>query len=193
MAKKGALNLKQKTFCEEYLVDLNGTQAAIRAGYSKNSAHSIADELLRKPAIQDIIQESKAERSARTGITAENVIRELAKIGFANMENYFTLGPDGDPILDFSRLDSDQKAALIEVTVESFMVGKGEAARECKKVKFKLADKRAALVDLGKHLGIFQEDNKQRKPDALTLNQYNLVTDIPSDQLVKVIVAGMQK
>src|SRR5712672_3014311 len=62
-----------------------------------------------------------------------------------------------DPVLDWSKLTRDQAAALIEVTVEDFLDGRGEDAREVRKVKFKLADKRGPLVDLGKHLGLFKE------------------------------------
>jgi phage terminase small subunit len=60
-------------------------------------------------------------------------------------------------VLDFSGLTRDQAAALVEVTVENFLDGRGETAREVRRVKFKLADKRAALVDIGKHLGMFVE------------------------------------
>ena len=65
------------------------------------------------------------------------------------------IGSDGDPSLDFSRLSRDHGAALIEVTVEDFKDGRGENARDVRRVKFKLADKRAALVDIGKELGMF--------------------------------------
>src|SRR6185437_4769390 len=93
----------------------------------------------------------------RTGVTVERVLAELAKIGFSNMQDYMRVGPEGDPVLDFSALNRDQAAALVECTVEDFKDGRGEDAREVRRVKFKLADKRAALVDLGKHLGIFKE------------------------------------
>jgi phage terminase small subunit len=85
------------------------------------------------------------------------VLRELALIGFANMADYMRAGPDGDPYLDFSALTRDQAGALSEVTVEDFKEGRGENARDVRRVKFKLADKRAALVDLGKHLKLFTD------------------------------------
>jgi phage terminase small subunit len=81
----------------------------------------------------------------------------MAKLGFANMADYMKTGPDGDPYLNFGELTRDQAAALVEVTVEDFKDGRGENTRDVRKVKFKLADKRAALVDLGKHLGMFTE------------------------------------
>ena len=93
-------------------------------------------------------------RSERTLITADRVLTELGKIGFANMADYMKAEPDGDPYLDFSALTGDQAAALQEVTVEDFKDGLGEKSRDLRRVKFKLANKRAALVDLGRHLGM---------------------------------------
>jgi len=107
----------------------------------------------------------KAEISRRVGrvaekhdITLDRIVRELALLGFSNMADYMKAGANGDPYLDFAALSRDQTAALHEVTVEDFVDGRGEDAREVKRVKFKLYDKRAALVDLGKHLGMFSEN-----------------------------------
>lgn len=152
-----ALNDKQRRFVEEYLKDLNATQAAIRAGYSTKTAGSQAFDLLKKPEIQEAITEAMKRRETRTAITQDKVLKELAKIGFSNMADYMRVGEDGDPYLDFSKLDRDQAAALVEVTVEDFKDGRGEDARDVRRVKFKLADKRAALVDIGKHLGMFKD------------------------------------
>lgn len=74
---------KQKRFCEEYLVDLNATQAALRAGYSEKTAYSIGDENLKKPEIQNYLRELMQERSQRTEVTADTVIRELKQIALA--------------------------------------------------------------------------------------------------------------
>lgn len=80
------LTEKQKRFCEEYLIDFNATQAALRAGYSQKTAYSIGDENLRKPEIQSEIQTLIQKRSERTGISADSVIKELVKIAFAETE-----------------------------------------------------------------------------------------------------------
>lgn len=139
------------------MVDLNATQAAIRAGYSKKTAYSTGWENLRKPEIAEIIAERKKRQLDEAGINADRVLRELAKLGFANMGDYMRSTAEGDPYLDFSDLTDEQKAALSEVTVEDYVEGRGENAREVKRVKFKLHDKRAALVDLGKHLKLFTD------------------------------------
>lgn len=151
------LTPKQERFVAEYLIDLNATQAAIRAGYSEKTAGSVGHENLKKPEIAEAIQRGQARRANKLEISAERVLEELALLGFANMADYMRVGADGDPKLDFGDLTRDQAAALQEVTVETFMDGGGEAAREVKRVKFKLADKRAALVDIGRHLGMFKD------------------------------------
>jgi hypothetical protein len=81
---------------------------------------------------------------------------ELSKIGFSNMLDYVKVeGPDA--FVDLSTLTRDQAAAIQEVTVEDYKDGRGENARDVRRVKVKLSDKRAALVDIGKHLGMFKE------------------------------------
>lgn len=88
-------------------------------------------------------------------MSAREVLEELSKLGRANMLDYMRTDKGGDPVLDFSALTRDQAAALSEVTVEDFMDGRGDDAREVRRVKFKLHDKRAALNDLGRHHKLF--------------------------------------
>jgi phage terminase small subunit len=160
------LSPKQVRFIEEYLVDLNGKQAAIRAGYSAKTAETQASRLLRNAKVRAEFERRQAKLAEKLEITQERIIGELAKLGFANMLDYMRRGPDGDPYLDFSALSRDQAAALTEVTVEDFKDGRGEDARDVRRVKFKLADKRAALVDLGRHLGIFKDRVEHSGPDG---------------------------
>src|SRR5271166_1727765 len=103
-----------------------------------------------------------AERAERTRLTGDMVVDELRKIGFANMADYMKSTPEGDPYPDFSALTPAQTAALSEVTVEDYVEGRGEDARQVKRVKFKLHDKQASLVALARHLGMF--DPKARQP-----------------------------
>lgn len=77
-----ALTPKQQRFIEEYLVDLNATQAAVRAGYSEKTAEAIGHENLRKPQIQEKVSAAIRERAERTGITQERVVEELGKVAF---------------------------------------------------------------------------------------------------------------
>jgi len=152
-----ALRGKQQRFVDEYLVDRNATQAAIRAGYSAKTAYSIGEENLRKPEVKKAIEIGEAEIAERTKITQDKVMKELEKIGFSNMLDYITITDGGDPVTDFSALTRDQAAAISEIVVEEYTEGRGDEARKVKRTKFKLSDKRSALVDMGKHLGMFKD------------------------------------
>lgn len=136
---------KQKRFVEEYLIDLNATQAAIRAGYSPDTAGSIGAENLKKPEIKSRIDKAMAERSRRTGINQDRVLQELARIGFAKITDVV------DPETAEIRTDaSDDDLACIQ----SIKIKPNEFGTER---EVKLYDKKSALVDLGKHLGLFKD------------------------------------
>lgn len=89
-------NDKQEQFCKEYLIDLNATQAAIRAGYSEKTARQQGQRLLTKVDIQNRIAELKAERSRRIEITADMVVQEIAKIAFSDLGDFMTWNVDGE-------------------------------------------------------------------------------------------------
>jgi len=142
---------RHELFAQEMAKGKTATEAYVIAGYKPNDGN--AAKLAKK--VRGRIMEITGVAAQRTGVTVERVLNELALIGFSNMQDYMKVGPDGDPHLDFSNLTREQAAALAEVTVEEFRDGSGEEARDVRRVKFKLADKRAALVDIGKHLGMF--------------------------------------
>ena len=100
------LTPKQARFVQEYLIDLNAAQAAIRAGYSAKTARVIGHENLTKPDIAAAIKKAMAERAERTELTADWVVDELRKIAGANMADYMKANPAGDPYLDFSALNT---------------------------------------------------------------------------------------
>jgi phage terminase small subunit len=159
-----SLTTKQQRFVAEYLIDLNATQAAIRAGYSAKSARVVGCRSITKANIAAAIEKARTKRAERTELTQDWVVDELRKIAGANMLDYMKSTPAGDPYLDFSALNRDQGSVLAEVTVEDFVDGRGEGVRAVKRVKFKLHDKLGALDKLGRHLGLF--DAKHKRPDA---------------------------
>lgn len=161
-----SLSDKQKRFVSEYLIDLNATQAAIRAGYSAKTAQQQGSRLLLNVVVQEELSKQQSKVAERFEITKDRIVDELAKIGFSNMLDYMRAGPDGDPYLDFSGLTRDQAAALSEVTVEDFKDGRGEDARDVRRVKFKLHDKKGALVDLAKMLGFVIEKHEHTGKDG---------------------------
>jgi phage terminase small subunit len=149
------LSAKRLRFCEEYLKDSNGTQAAIRAGYSPRTAKEQAAELLTIPNVAAEIVRRQAKLAKKCEIEAAQVVKEFAKIGFANMADYMVFDTNGDPSIDFARLTRDQTAAIGEVTLDYYTEGQGREKQQCKRVRFKLHDKNTALANLGKHLGMF--------------------------------------
>ena len=150
------LTNKQQAFVNEYLIDLNATQAAIRAGYSKKTAQVIGSENLCKPVISEAIDAAKAARIVRTQVTSDKVLAELAKLGYSNMEDYITIGDDGLPTVDMSNLSRDQMAAISEVTVET-RKEPGENGDTIEKVRFKLENKGQNLEGLSRHLKLFTD------------------------------------
>lgn len=114
------LTKKQQRFVAEYLLDLNATQAAIRAGYFERTARQQGQRLLSNVDIQAAIQKQLEARSERTQITADRVLEELAKLGFSNMLDYLRISDEDDPFVDLSQMSREQAAAVQEVTVEDF-------------------------------------------------------------------------
>lgn len=166
MAKRG-LTPKQQCFVAEYLVDLNITAAALRAGYSTRTAAQVGYQLMQKPAVQEAIQNAMDDRAKRTTVTQDKVIAELAKIAFANGADFaqvVTLKP-GEPgrpgvqiveLTDTSSLGADQRAAIS--SIEETKHG----------IKVSTYDKVRALELLGRHLGIF-DGNGGEEDGGVTL------------------------
>ena len=160
------INDKQQRFASEYLIDLNATQAAIRAGYSEKTAYSQGQRLLKHVEVAKEIAVGLAKQEERAEIKADDVIRELVKIGFANMLDYTRVTDEGEMVVDLSKITREQAAAISEVTVEDFMDGRGDDARAVRRVRFKMADKRAALVDLGRHFALFTDNVRHAGKDG---------------------------
>lgn len=143
------LTLKQQRFVEEYLIDLNATQAAIRAGYSAKRASEIGHQLLQKTTVSEAISKALAARSRRTGINQDRVLLELAKVAFLNPTDVINM--DEATIRgDASREDT---AAIASVKVKRIPTEGGDIVER----EVKICDKLKALELLGKHLGMFKD------------------------------------
>ena len=168
---RDGLTPRQQRFVREYLVDLNGTQAAIRAGYTKRSARTIAQANLRNPSIADAISVAAKQRAERLDLSADRVFAEYARIAFANMGDYAHFGPDGVTLADMSKLSEAQTAAIAEVSESKTQHGGT--------VRFKLHDKLAALNALSRHLGLGAPDGRGRDDEAeATLDAYEIARRI---------------
>ena len=172
------LTKKQAAFVREYLLDLNAKQAAIRAGYSPRSAEVEGSRLLRHPKVVEALARERKAIESRTGITPERVLTELVKIGFSDIRkvvawraNEVEVSEDlntGEPVVrafnevvlhDSATLDDATAAAIAEVSQTK------DGA-----VKVKLYDKRAALVDIGRHLGMFNQ-GRPASPDGVAAGE----------------------
>ncbi|WP_341649953.1 terminase small subunit [Thauera humireducens] len=153
------LTPKQQRFVDEYLVDLNATQAAIRAGYSARNADKIGSQLLGKTRVSEAVACEMKAREMRTHITQDRVLQELAKIGFADIRKAVRWG-EGIAV-------RDPESAAVEIANGVALVGSeeiddataaavSEISQTAHGIKIKMHDKRAALVDIGRHLGMFQ-------------------------------------
>lgn len=141
------LNDKQKRFCEEYIIDLNATQAAIRAGYSAKTANEQAGRLLVNVSVQEFIAELKAERSDRLQITADDVLKEFWSIAQDDVKNYLSFKMEDEKI----KVEVKDSATINTKNIQEISLGKDG------QFKFKLYARDAALVNVGRHLGMFKD------------------------------------
>lgn len=162
-----ALTARQQRFVDEYLVDLNATQAAIRAGYSKETAGAIGHENLTKPEIAEAIRLGQEERAKRVQITQDRVLQELARIAFFDPRKLFT--KDGSPI-DIQDLDEDVAAVLagLDIVVERTEEGRNGYSSVR---KYKLTNKLGAIEAAMRHLGMFKDNLELKGGITVTISQ----------------------
>ena len=141
------LTPKQQRFIEEYLTDLNATQAAIRAGYSVKTADVQGPRLLGNVGVQQAITKAQERRAKRTEVNQDRVILELARLGFSKMDDYTEWGPDGVTLKASDELSEDAVRAIVEVS-------ETVTAQGGRTIRFKLHEKKGALDTLAKHLGL---------------------------------------
>ncbi|WP_426789152.1 terminase small subunit [Achromobacter xylosoxidans] len=139
-----ALTDKQRRFVDEYLVDLNATQAAIRAGYSQKTARQIGDENLSKPDIAEAVQEAQVTRAKRTEVTQDEVINDLREL------RDICMGRKPIRVTEVFKNAQAGTAESVEVDVNAF---EPTAANK-------------ALELLGKHIGMFKEKLEHSGPDG---------------------------
>lgn len=147
-----SLNPKQQRFCEEYVVDFNATRAAIDAGYSPKTARSQGQRLLTNVDVAARVEELREKLAERTEVTAERVRREFGRVAFTDMADFVEWGQNSVKLKESSELSADDTAAVNEVSISYSENGKT--------VKFKLADKMAALKTLAVHTGLVERDQK---------------------------------
>jgi phage terminase small subunit len=155
------LEPRQKRFVQEYLIDLNATQAAIRAGYSKKTARQQADQLLTKLYIKKAVETAMKEREKRTQITADEVLKELRILLHSDIRDYIEINEDTGAIRakGFDEMPPDASRALEAITENRTVRedAKGEQSIVNEKVTFKLHSKTKALELAMMHLGMLKQ------------------------------------
>ncbi|MFH1954870.1 MAG: terminase small subunit [Pseudomonadota bacterium] len=173
MALQKKLTPKQARFVQEYLIDLNATRSAIRAGYSKKTAQQMGAENLSKPVIAAAIAESRSKLAEKTEITQKRVIEEYAKPAFLDPRKFYD---DDGNLIPVHQLPAEVAAALTGMDVSTFVNKDNGTVTTV--TKFKFADKKAALDSLAKHLGMFM-DRVKHGFDEKSLNL--ILSALPPD------------
>lgn len=174
------LNGKQIRFVEEYIVDLNATQAAVRAGYSEKTAYSQGQRLLKNVEVQTAITQANEKRSERTQITADQVVHELARVGLGDVRKLFTA--DGQ-LRPPHELDQDTAAMVASIEFSG-----AEGSETVKKVR--LWDKTSALDKLMKHLGAYAPDKHDHMNSDGSLGRRSL-HELTDEQLAAIAAGAL--
>lgn len=169
-----ALTPKQQRFVEEYLVDLNATQAAIRAGYKANAARQAGCENLTKPDIAAAIEARRAKLTEAAEVNAERVMREVALIALADPRSVMTWGPKGVTLIDSKTLTRDQAAIVAEV------------AQTKDGIRLKTHSKLDALEKLIRHLGL-------NAPEKVEHSGKIAVDDLSALERARLIAFALEK
>ncbi len=146
---KRKLSTKQQLFVDEYLIDMNATEAAKRAGYSEKTAYSQGQRLLKHVEIKKVFQKHMERRAERTEITQDKVLKELAIVAFGDLRNAVSWGPRGVVLKDSQSLTQEEAGAIAEVSETTTKDGGSQRIKRYDKVK--------ALELIGRHLGMFTD------------------------------------
>lgn len=167
---------KQLMFCFEYLVDLNATQAAIRAGYSEGTARQISSQLMQRPHIKAKIEELNLQRLKKAEVTSELIISEFMSIVQDDIKNYVDLLTTKDGKLKIKWKD------LKQVNTQNI----SEIIQDKNGIRFKRYSRENALGQLGKYLGLFDDRMAIRLAFERLLTEYSKNGLISDEGLKKI-------
>lgn len=148
------LTVREAAFVREYLISRNQLDAFIKAGYSAKSARANASRMMDKEIIRNAIAREDAKTRQRQTKTLDDLVAQYTQLGFTGMSRFLKIDVNGEPQIDLSGCCPADLDLLSEVTVETFIVGKGEAASQVKRIKIKPYDRYKALAQLAPHLGL---------------------------------------
>ena len=165
------LTARQKLFVQEYMLDLNATQAAIRAGYSAKTAEQLGYKLVQKSSVQEALQAKQQEVAKRNDVTIDRIIQELAAIAFTNLDEIAPWDERGPHIIDSAKLDRMTKVSVKKVTMKrSIRRGekKDDDGWDVEDWSIEQHNRVEALVKLGTRLGMFPKEGANIHIDART-------------------------
>jgi phage terminase small subunit len=164
--RRKSMNKKAKKFCYEYVIDLNATQAAIRAGYSERSAYSTGSRLLRNAEVQELIKELQSNLKKAAGVTALKVVQEHKKIAFSSIAHLHNTWIE---LKDFEALTEEEKACIKSVSTKVVKRNIGTKERpdivDIEYVRIELYDKQKALDSIANLLGLNAPKEINQKVD----------------------------
>lgn len=181
---KNRQHTKQIAFVQEYCKDYNGTQAAIRAGYSPRTANEQASGLLAKPNIKAAIR----EHLDKNLITAERVLAEYAKMAFADIGTYVRVKSNNEVVaVPFEALDAGATGAIKKVRGRTVITGSDDDAEVANVVEIELHDKLKALEPLARLHGLFDNSTTVKFDASSPLSLNVNLTDMTDDDLTRMI------
>lgn len=184
----------ERIFVREYMVDLNASQAGIRAGYSPNSIGRNMARVMQRPRVKAAIAAAMAERERDLQIDAREVLREIARLSFGNMLDYLRVAEDGSAELDLAGVTRDRAAAITEITLADGASATGRVRRGGRRVKLKLADKPRSLQLLGQHLGLFTRGRDAEGVRAHEMAETREMSDLEfAQRILSMLADGRQE
>lgn len=173
-ATLSGLNTQEAIFVAEYLVDLDAQRAALAAGYSPSMAKTkcylwVSDGKL-KPHVYDAVQRAVARKLTKLEVTQDAVVQGLARLGFSNIMDYGRVDSEGQFAIDLSSTTREEASALQSVKVKRTVRTIGDVDIEETTTELRLAPKREAIVDLGRHLGMFKDEGGPIIPVTFNIN-----------------------
>jgi len=169
-----------KRFCEKYFETLNASESALYAGYSKKTYAVIGHDLLRRPDVIEYLSKLRAKEAKKHNITKERLIEEYAKIAFFDIRDIYN--QDGN-LVSIKDIDNNSAGAIASIkSFEEYETDKsGSKILIGTNKEIRVFDKIRALQDLGKHLGLFEKDNDQKKVSVIGIMSTERIKEISNE------------
>lgn len=183
---KYGLTERKRRFVEEYFRTGDLAESARTAGYAHSSAGVRANEIMRQEGAQVYLQDLRVREMETAGITKHKWLKEMKALGFMDMADYASWGPDGIEMFDSKGLGEKTKAvkSLKERTTTTVLKDGGEIVRT--EVDFQLHDKRAALLDIGQHFGWLKKAPCEGGNGGIHIHDSNVILGLTDEQLLHI-------